>query len=1068
MNIFTASAAYNYGEALQKSIFFYECQRSGNLDESTLRMNWRGDSGMRDGSDVGLDLTGGWYDAGDHVKFGLPMAYTATQLGWAVYEYRSAFENSGQLNYILENIKWATDYMIKCHPSPNVFYYQVGSGSADHAWWGPAEVMQMARPSYKVDTANPGSAVVGETAAALACASVIFKTTNPTYSATCLAHAKDLFAFADATRSDAGYTAASGYYNSWSGWWDELSWAATWLYLATNDAGYLAKAESYVANWGKEPQTTTIAYKWGHAWDDVHYGAELLLAKITDKQIYKDAIEMHLDYWTTGYNGTRINYTPGGLAYLDTWGSLRYATTTAFLACVYSDWPGRNISKGTTYLNFAKSQVDYALGSNPRNSSYVVGFGANPPQHPHHRTAHSSWADSQSVPAYHRHVLYGALVGGPNSTDAYNDSISDYVCNEVATDYNAGFTGALAKMYALYGGAPIANFKSIEAKSNDEYFVEAGVNSSGTNYTEIKALLNNRSGWPAKVGDKLFFRYFMDFTEVFNAGYTVNDLRISTNYNQGAIVSAPRQWSGNIYYVVVDFTGTPIYPGGQSAYRKEVQFRISAPDQTSFWNPNNDYSYQGLTGGGSAVQTVYIPVYDNGVRVYGSEPGNGMPPPPPTSTPTATPTVTSSTAVTPTNTATATITATPINSPTASATVIPTASGGSVVTAKKTLLSLTVDGNLSETVWSINTGIAKAIIGTPNNTASFGALWDASNLYVGVKVTDSSLRNDSANAWDDDSVEIYIDANHNHGASYDTYDRQYVKGWNDSGVWEKSGKTAGVLHGWAAVTGGYSVEASVPWSNLEITAAAGATIGLDIGINDDDNGSGRESQSMWAGANNNWTDTSAFGDCYLSGETVGGGTPTPTATPTNTPTSSIVSTNTPTASIIPTNTPTATPTATPSSSPAGGMSLKYRCGDPSSPGDNQIKPHFMIVNVSGAPVPMSELKIRYWYTIDSDKPQNFWVDYATKGNGNVAGAFVKLGTARTGADYYLEVSFAAAAGSIADNSDSGEIQTRFAKNDWSSYNETGDHSYDPAKTGYSAWNRVTLYRNGVLVYGIEP
>ena len=67
------AADYNYGEALQKAIMFYEFQRSGKLPENT-RNNWRGDSGLNDGADVGLDLTGGWYDAGDHVKFNLPMA----------------------------------------------------------------------------------------------------------------------------------------------------------------------------------------------------------------------------------------------------------------------------------------------------------------------------------------------------------------------------------------------------------------------------------------------------------------------------------------------------------------------------------------------------------------------------------------------------------------------------------------------------------------------------------------------------------------------------------------------------------------------------------------------------------------------------------------------------------------------------------------------------------------------------------------------------------------------------------------------------------------------------------
>jgi len=64
---------------------FYEFQRSGKLPENK-RNNWRGDSALNDGADNGLDLTGGWYDAGDHVKFNLPMAYAVTMLAWSVYE----------------------------------------------------------------------------------------------------------------------------------------------------------------------------------------------------------------------------------------------------------------------------------------------------------------------------------------------------------------------------------------------------------------------------------------------------------------------------------------------------------------------------------------------------------------------------------------------------------------------------------------------------------------------------------------------------------------------------------------------------------------------------------------------------------------------------------------------------------------------------------------------------------------------------------------------------------------------------------------------------------------------
>ncbi|MFA9376614.1 MAG: glycoside hydrolase family 9 protein [Lachnotalea sp.] len=614
-----AESTYNYGEALQKAIMFYEFQRSGDLPEDQ-RNNWRGNSGLTDGSDVGLDLTGGWYDAGDHVKFNGPMAYSATMLAWAVYEGEEAFALSGQLDYQMDNVKWVSDYLIKCHPEANVFYYQVGNGNADHTWWGPAEVMQMERPSYKVDLSNPGSSVVAQAAATLASTALIYQEKDPTYAATCISHAKELFSFSDTTKSNAGYTAANPFYSASSDYYDELSWAGVWLYLATGEQQYLDKAETYVSNWNGG---VGVAYTWAQNWDDVHYGAELLLAKTTNKQIYKDYTEKHLDFWTTGYNGERVTYTPKGLAWLSSWGSLRYATTTAFLASIYADWSGCTASKISTYNNFAKQQVDYALGSTGR--SYVVGFGINSPEHPHHRTAHSSWEDSMSIPSEHRHTIYGALVGGPAQDDSYTDSINDYEGNEVACDYNAGFVGALAKIYEDYGGTPIENFTAIEELTNDEFYVEAGVNSSSSNFIEVKAVLNNKSGWPAKMGDKLSFKYFVDITEAIDAGYLADDFTISNNYNEGGIISKLLPWdeANHIYYVNIDFTGTKIYPGGKSEYKKEIQFKIAAPTNTTF-DSTNDFSFGDIsnTSSGNIVQTTYIPVYDDGVKVYGNEPSN--------------------------------------------------------------------------------------------------------------------------------------------------------------------------------------------------------------------------------------------------------------------------------------------------------------------------------------------------------------------------------------------------------------------------------------------------------------
>lgn len=602
-----AQSQFNYGEALQKSIMFYDLQRSGKLPDN-FRCNWRGDSCLNDGKDNGLDLSGGFLDAGDNVKFNLPMSYTTALLAWSVYENRDAYEESGQLQYILDNIRWGNDYFIKCHPEPNVYYYQVGDGNADHSWWGPVECVeaQMSRPSYKVDLSNGGSAVAAGTAASLASCAVIFKETDPAYAELCTRHAKELYTYAETVQSDKGYTAANGFYTSFGGFNDELSFASYWLYKATGDSSYLVKAKSYLGD-GGDPT-------WALCWDDKSFGTACLLAKETGSEKVRKILEKHLDYWTD-----KITRTPGGLAYLDQWGALRYATTTAFVALSYADSPNCPEDKAKKYKEFAKTQIDYALGSSGR--SYVVGFGENSPKNPHHRTAHGSYTNNIGDPADNRHILYGALVGGPNRDDTYSDDRNNYINNEVACDYNAGFTGALAKLYAEYGGETLKNFGAIETP-DDELYADATINVNGEDFVEIKALVYNKTAFPARVTDNLKLCYFFDISEIKAAGGSADDLVVTTNYMQGGNASDVLCWNDakDLYYVAIDFTGTNIYPGSQDAYKKEVQFRIR--NTKGVWDNSNDPSYidVGAVSSGTMTKALNMALYEGDKLVFGTEP----------------------------------------------------------------------------------------------------------------------------------------------------------------------------------------------------------------------------------------------------------------------------------------------------------------------------------------------------------------------------------------------------------------------------------------------------------------
>ena len=72
------------------------------------------------------------------------------------------------------------------------------------------------------------------------------------------------------------------------------------------------------------------------------------------------------------------------------------------------------------------------------------------------------------------------------------------------------------------------------------------------------------------------------------------------------------------------------------------------------------------------------------------------------------------------------------------------------------------------------------------------------------------------------------------------------------------------------------------------------------------------------------------------------------------------------------------------------------------------------------------------------------------------------------ADYYLELSFTDAAGNLEPGKNTGDIQCRIAKEDWTQFDQSNDYSFDPAKNNYAEWSRVTLYHKGMLVWGVEP
>ena len=197
------------------------------------------------------DLVGGYYDAGDAIKFNFPASFAMTMLSWSVIEYRAKYEAAGELEHVKDIIKWGTDYLLKTfnHSADSIttLVAQVGSGDTsggsttpnDHYCWTRPEDIDYDRP---VTECHSCSDLAAEVAAALASASIVFKEKRA-YSQKLVHGAATVFQFAreERGRYSGGSSEAAIFYNS-SSYWDEFVWGGAWMYYATGNSSYLRLA----------------------------------------------------------------------------------------------------------------------------------------------------------------------------------------------------------------------------------------------------------------------------------------------------------------------------------------------------------------------------------------------------------------------------------------------------------------------------------------------------------------------------------------------------------------------------------------------------------------------------------------------------------------------------------------------------------------------------------------------------------------------------------------------------------------------------------------------------------
>jgi len=187
------------------------------------------------------------------------------------------------------------------------------------------------------------------------------------------------------------------------------------------------------------------------------------------------------------------------------------------------------------------------------------------------------------------------------------------------------------------------------------------------------------------------------------------------------------------------------------------------------------------------------------------------------------------------------------------------------------------------------------------------------------------------------------------------------------------------------------------------------------------------------------------------------GTVTTTSKPSNTPTKPATPTK-------PTNTPTNTP------APVNSDLKLLFSNNGAAASSNQIYLNMKLQNTGSSTYDLSKITIRYYYKSDDDKALTYYSDYVSIGSASAT--FNNLSPAHAKADKYIEIKLAsgtlAAAGSQWPNQSEVTVQGRVAKADWTNLDQSNDYSYPGPMSQFSENKNVTVYYNGVLVYGTPP
>lgn len=490
--------ADQYKKALWMTTRYFGAIRSGDVPNWALQDSKYPVSFVKD-SYKGNDVSGGWFDCGDHVMFGQTQFYAAYVLAKGYVTWKNGFTDSYHGDFsdykssqdysmaggtangmqdVLEELRYEADWLVKITFSSSDFVQQKGEGDPDHHWWvhaGRMSSMPKSEGGEKdasrtiLGSEGGDGSMPGQAAAALAVMARVDP--DPVRRATYLEHAKNAYGYA---KTKSGLSSAPGFYGSNRSYLDARLNAATELWLTTGDQTYKTEALAIANN---------SEFKFNSGWR-LDYENDEPIAMMNAKYVLgvnlgttneRDIVKWLTDIWASAPTGVTTK-NEGGFP-------LRGLSGYTFMTALYSAYTGDH-----SHDQFIFNQIDYMLGTNSNNQSFLVGWdesGKKSPTTPHIRNYYLNEDSLRNTPGQvappTKTKYLGAMVGG-SLTGNYTADITLLSMNEPCAELNAPVVASLGYMVSQVDPVDTNSFNTTSVRRSGILSPAVRVTSSGRTF----------------------------------------------------------------------------------------------------------------------------------------------------------------------------------------------------------------------------------------------------------------------------------------------------------------------------------------------------------------------------------------------------------------------------------------------------------------------------------------------------------------------------------------------------------------------------------------------------------